>query len=46
MTQRIAIASTDGKNIDLHFAQASQFYIFDVQDQEYKFIEGIWRALP
>ncbi len=39
MTYRVAIASTDGKNIDLHFAQASQFYIFDVHDKEFTFIE-------
>lgn len=39
MAHRIAIASTDGENIDLHFAKASQFYIFDVHDKEYTFIE-------
>jgi nitrogen fixation protein NifX len=39
MTHRIAIASSDGKNIDLHFARAGQFYIFDVNDTDYTFIE-------
>ena len=40
MVHRIAVASTDGENIDLHFAKAFQFYIFDVVDeQEYTFVE-------
>lgn len=39
MTQRIAIASSDGKNIDLHFARASQFYIYNVTDATYEFVE-------
>lgn len=39
MTQRIAIASTDGENIDSHFAQARQFYIFDVHDGDYQQVE-------
>lgn len=39
MTHRIAIASSDGRNIDFHFARASQFYIYDVNDDAYKFIE-------
>ncbi|HEY5584141.1 MAG TPA: NifB/NifX family molybdenum-iron cluster-binding protein [Ruminiclostridium sp.] len=39
MTHRIAIASSDGKNIDLHFAKASQFYIYDVNKDAFEFIE-------
>jgi nitrogen fixation protein NifX len=39
MAYRIAIASTDGENIDLHFAKSSQFYIFDVHDKDYAFVE-------
>lgn len=39
MAHRIAIASSDGKNIDLHFAKASQFYIYDVDDVDYRFVE-------
>jgi predicted Fe-Mo cluster-binding NifX family protein len=39
MTHRIAIASSDGKKIDLHFAKASQFYIYDVNDASYRFVE-------
>jgi nitrogen fixation protein NifX len=39
MIQRIAIASTDGENIDSHFAQARQFYIFDIYDEEYQQVE-------
>ncbi|MHB8065681.1 MAG: NifB/NifX family molybdenum-iron cluster-binding protein [Ruminiclostridium sp.] len=39
MKHRIAIASSDGKNIDLHFAKASQFYIYDVNDDNFDFVE-------
>ncbi len=39
MSYRIAIASSDGKNIDLHFARASQFYIYDIKDAAYEFVE-------
>ena len=39
MAKRIAVASSDGENIDLHFAQAYQFYIYDVDEREARFIE-------
>lgn len=32
MDYKIAIASGDGKNVDLHFGAASFFYIYEVQD--------------
>jgi nitrogen fixation protein NifX len=39
MAQRIAIASSDGKNIDAHFAQARQYYIYDIGEHGYEFVE-------
>ncbi len=39
MARRIAVASTDGENIDLHFAQAHQFYIYDISDRHARFVE-------
>lgn len=39
MVNRIAIASSDGENIDLHFARATGFYIYDVGDTNYEFVE-------
>lgn len=39
MAQRIAIASTDGQNINLHFGQAHQYYIYDLEEQAYRFVE-------
>lgn len=32
---KIAVASTDGKNIDLHFGDADQFFIFDIVGKEF-----------
>ena len=40
MAGRVAIASSDGNNIDLHFAKASNFYIYDLSDSGYQFIEN------
>lgn len=39
MTHRIAIASSDGRYIDLHFGRAQQFYIYDVDRSDYHFVE-------
>ncbi|HEX2927912.1 MAG TPA: NifB/NifX family molybdenum-iron cluster-binding protein [Ruminiclostridium sp.] len=39
MAYRIAVASSDGINIDLHFAKASQFYIYDIRDDGFDFFE-------
>ncbi len=36
---RIAVASSDGVNIDLHFARASTFYIYEIGDKTYEFLE-------
>ncbi len=36
---KIAVASTDGKVIDLHFGDADQFLIFKIEDGEGKFHE-------
>lgn len=39
MTYRVAVASSDGRNIDLHFARANQFYIYDLHEESFEFIE-------
>ena len=39
MGQRVAVASSDGEQIDLHFGQAYQFYIYDVDDSGYSLVE-------
>lgn len=36
---KIAIASTDGKLVDLHFGDANKFLIFEIEDGEGKFHE-------
>ncbi len=36
---RIAIASSDGKNVDLHFGDASHFFIFEVEGNQVNFVE-------
>ena len=39
MGQRVAVASSDGQQIDLHFGQAYQFYIYDVDANGYSLVE-------
>lgn len=38
---RIAVASTDGKNVDLHFGKASSLYVFEYNEEkdEFDFID-------
>jgi predicted Fe-Mo cluster-binding NifX family protein len=36
---KIAIASSDGKNLDLHFGKAKSLYIFDFNGKNEKFLE-------
>lgn len=36
---KIAVASTNGKKVDLHFADADQFLIYEIRDKEGKFRE-------
>ncbi len=37
---KIALASTDGKNVNVHYGRASEFYIFCIDDDEgYDFLE-------
>ncbi len=36
---KIAVASTNGKKVDLHFADADQFMIYEIRDKEGKFRE-------
>lgn len=39
MVYRIAAASTDGMMINSHFAQAECFYVYDIAEGRYTFIE-------
>ncbi len=36
---KIAVASTDGKLVDMHFGDANKFLIFEIEDGEGKFHE-------
>lgn len=38
---RIAVASSDGKNVDLHFSACDHFLIFELQDGLVEFLE-LW----
>lgn len=39
MTHRIALASSNGKAVDLHFRQAERFEIVDLEEDSYVFVE-------
>jgi predicted Fe-Mo cluster-binding NifX family protein len=39
MDIKIAVASSDGKNIDLHFGRAHQFLVFIVEKDGYRYLE-------
>ncbi len=39
MSIKVAIASSDHKNIDLHFGQAKEFYIYTFQKDHFDFLE-------
>lgn len=44
MSIKVAIASSDGLNIDLHFGQAKSFFIYELKDKKFDFTEK--RELP
>ena len=44
MSIKVAIASSDKTNIDLHFGQASQFEIYELRGDHFEFLET--RAAP
>jgi predicted Fe-Mo cluster-binding NifX family protein len=39
MNSRLAVASTDGKYVDLHFGDADQFFIFEINEGKAQFKE-------
>lgn len=39
MSYKIAVASSDGVNVDLHFGSAKVFKIYVVETKEFKFLE-------
>lgn len=47
MAFRVAVASSDGKQIDLHFGEANTFFIYDIENGSFTFIEkrSIMRTL-
>jgi hypothetical protein len=46
MSYKIAIGSSDGVNVDLSFGSALEFYIYDVEGTEYKFLEKREYVMP
>lgn len=36
---RIAVASTDGKNVNEHFGKAESFFIFEITEDSYEMLE-------
>ncbi len=40
MSIKVAIASSDGINIDLHFGQAKQFGIYELHGNNFEFLES------
>lgn len=39
MALKVAIASSDGKNVDLHFGKAKDFLIYELQGSSFSFLE-------
>lgn len=39
MAFRVATASSDGKTVDLHFGEADSFYIYDLNETGFSFVE-------
>jgi predicted Fe-Mo cluster-binding NifX family protein len=39
MSIRVAVASTDGKVVNQHFGHADRFHIFEIDGEEFRFIE-------
>ena len=40
MSYRIAVASSGGVEVDLHFGHAGEFQIYDVEGDNYRFVES------
>lgn len=41
MSYKIAVASSDGKVVNQHFGKATKFLIFEVEEDNFKFLELI-----
>ena len=39
MSYKIAVASSDGKIVNQHFGKATQFLIFEMEENTYRFLE-------
>lgn len=39
-TTRVAVASSQGKSVDLHFGHADQFLVFDLQPNRVEFVDA------
>jgi nitrogen fixation protein NifX len=44
MAYKVAVASSDGKVVNQHFGRATQFLIFDIEDESFKFSKLIKTA--
>ena len=40
MEIKVAIASSDGRNVDLHFGQAKQFAVYELRGDHFEFLEN------
>ena len=40
MSLKVALASSDGKNIDLHFGKTEKFYIYELKDKGFELVES------
>ena len=40
MSYKIAVGSSDGKNVDLKFGEVNTFSIYEVQELDFKFLEN------
>jgi len=38
---RVAVATSDGKNVDQHFGQTKEFWLFDVEDGKLKLVDKV-----
>ncbi|WP_084269426.1 NifB/NifX family molybdenum-iron cluster-binding protein [Methanobrevibacter curvatus] len=39
MVFKVAVASDDGENVNVHFGKAEEFLVYEIKDGEYEFIE-------
>ena len=40
MSYKVAVASSDGKVVNLHFGRAEQFHIFEITENKFQYLES------